>query len=401
MSAKTKNFFYIQAFAVIFMALAIPTSPTLTDISFAFAGLVGLTTVSYRPLFARCFHYKVPAILLLLSFTFIIGLFYSQAPWHDRLEMLGKYSKILSCFLFMPMFADSRLRRLAFWAFSCSMVLTLVVSYGVFFGFIKSHDEFLAESVFRDYIDQNLLMSIWAYLLLLEFFKGGWLRWLSLIVFLITIHQILFISSSRSGYIVFIFLMLLTAWQQFRWKGMLACLGAFVLLLPVFYHVSSHFKQRLNAVSIDLNQYHQGYVNTSTGLRMTFAKHAFLLFLEQPLLGHGTGSYKNLYQTQFAHLQSSFDPQENHYIDSHNPHNEYLHLGVQFGSWGIVLLLLLFAFSWLESWGLPLYDAHVLQAITLAFALGCLANSWLMDMTPGHLYFYWLAAAYGARFRKS
>lgn len=379
----------IQLFAVLFIGLSIPLSPTLTDISFIFGSLVSLATCSWRRFIPQLIHWWGPLLAIFLFSLFLIGLFYSPSPWHDRFEILGKYSKVVLGVIMIPLFANEFLRRVSFRAFTTAIILTLMLSLALYFQLLPSNDHFLAEAVFRDHIVQNLMMSVFAYFVLLEIVQAEKWRWFWIVLLIITLHQIFFISGGRTGYFTFFATLLLFAWQHFYWRGIVLGFLAILIFSPVVYYLSPMLQDRVHFVISDLKNHQKGNDATSLGLRMVYAKSAMSLIKESPVYGHGTGSYKYLYQTQFLNKTK---------LESFNPHNEYLHLGVQFGLLGTLTFILWLLYSWVESYKLSDWPRKVLQGLVVTFAIGCLANSWLMDTTPGHLLIFWWMWAYSAAF---
>jgi O-antigen ligase len=79
-----------------------------------------------------------------------------------------------------------------------------------------------------------------------------------------------------------------------------------------------------------------------------------------------------------------------------HPHNEYLHLAVQLGPAGLVLLLALFAAAFRAAGRLPANEARLAEGVVLAFAVGCLFNDLIWDMTEGHIWAVVGGALFGA-----
>ena len=63
---------------------------------------------------------------------------------------------------------------------------------------------------------------------------------------------------------------------------------------------------------------------------------------------------------------------------------------------GLVMLLLLFGIPIWYSRFLPEELQYIVRGTVLSIALGCLANSWLLDTTEGHFYAYFIVLAFAA-----
>ena len=73
-------------------------------------------------------------------------------------------------------------------------------------------------------------------------------------------------------------------------------------------------------------------------------------------------------------------------LPTHNPHNEYLLMGVQLGLIGLVLFVLFLAAIARECRQLDALSRAVVYGYLLAFVLGCFANSLLLNFTEGNLF---------------
>src|SRR6185436_6873677 len=82
--------------------------------------------------------------------------------------------------------------------------------------------------------------------------------------------------------------------------------------------------------------------------------------------------------------------------ETHNPHNEFLHMATQVGLLGVLLLLALFVSQWRLASSLrsPM-DRGLAQGLVLTMVIGCLLNSLLLDHTEGLFYAWLTAVLYG------
>jgi O-antigen ligase len=161
--------------------------------------------------------------------------------------------------------------------------------------------------------------------------------------------------------------------------GIAAIAGA--LVLPKY---SSVIQQGLSNAQSDLLAYSQGNANSSVGVRLEWYKNSFKLIQEHPMLGHGTGSFKN----EYARISGIVDGP----LSSNNPHNDYIWLSIELGLLGAVLLLgLLLTAAW-QGRHLDLAWRLTLYAMLTGMGVATLANSFFTDNITG-LAFILLACA--------
>ncbi|HBC71838.1 MAG TPA: hypothetical protein DCZ38_03560 [Coxiellaceae bacterium] len=393
-------------------APAIVLSTAATVVLFPLTIALNLAAGNLREKFNLIIRNPVALVFLLFCALFLFGALYSTAPWQpDILLTLRKYDKFLFAVLFFPLFTEERWRNYAINAFMIAILALLIASYfkvnlyywsagsaqvfnpGIMFDFLisfgasgGSHDgsTWIIE-IFKPSIEFNFLMSFAAYLCLFKITSIGRYR-LMWIIFLISIvYTVLFRSIGRSGYFVFGGLMILFFVQKFRWRGLFLAIIGVALLFGLAFNFSSTFKQRVNAIFSDVKEYHKNDM-TSVGLRMTFVKNSIGLIKKHPMFGAGTGS--------FAKEYAAIEPTPS--VLANNPHNEYAYITVQFGILGLVIILLFFGVPIWYSQYLPEEQKYLARGVILGIMLGSLANSWLLDVTSGHLYAYFIALAFAA-----
>jgi O-antigen ligase len=112
--------------------------------------------------------------------------------------------------------------------------------------------------------------------------------------------------------------------------------------------------------------------------------------MRHPVLGTGTGS--------FQHAYSRLDPKPP--LQTDDPHNEYLYIGVMLGGVGVALLIALFYTLYLSGEDLPFEHRLLVQGAAVSIAVGCMANSFILASTEGHFFAFWCAWAIAALARR-
>lgn len=368
-------------------AFVIPLSTALMNIFFIATVALSILAGNWKDK-AKIIAFNRFALLFLVFFgLFVIGLIYTTAPLKDGVAMLIKYNKFLLGAFFIPLFVEERWRKYAINAFIVAVMIMLIGSYLKLFGIIHYQlAKYGNVSIFKNHIAGNFLLAFTAYLLLHKITKSNKYWWLATLLFLLTVYNALFLNTGRTGYFILGSLIALFLWQKFSWKGLLIAVIAIFILGGSAFLFSKSFHERAITTITNIHHYQPEKSMTSVGLRMTFAKNSIHLIKQHPIIGTGTGSFT----TEYAKIKPTPE------VLTHNPHNQYLDIGVQFGIIGMLILLFMFYRQWRDSKYLPQDMRYLAEAVVLAVVLGGLANSWLMDSTEGHLYVYFISVAFAA-----
>lgn len=371
----------------VFSALGLavlPLSTSLTDIFLLLAIFCSLFA-GQGPMYWKILRSNPVALAFVGLFgLYVFGASYSIAPSHEISKALLKNLKLLYGFALLPLFTDAKWRDYAVNALMTVITLMMFLSFAKFFGWIQLTTRYHDAAVFKSHIQTNFLMAFYAYLLAGRMLDRSDYRLLWVVLFTLASLKTLFFSEGRSGYIVFGVLMTLFGWQRFQLKGAaLMFLGTAALATSAFF-LSSGFQDRFTQVISETQRYHAGDAGTSTGLRLSFYKNAYHMIKEKPLLGSGTGSVPSRYR------QVETKP----IYQTHNPHNEYLNIGIQLGLLGVGYLLFFFGFLFKQSGMLSTRWQHLAQATILSIAIGSLLNSWLLDTMQGHFFAIMIALCF-------
>lgn len=143
------------------------------------------------------------------------------------------------------------------------------------------------------------------------------------------------IIPGRSGYLAFIFLSPVILLNILGKKKTIWALAASVILIAALFS-SSMVQKRVKLAAKEVELYYQGHKNTSVGYRLYMWDGAVRIFLDHPIIGVGTGGYKN------AMMKYKDKPD---YPDVDHPHNSFLYVAVTHGIVGLaVFLWLLFVY---------------------------------------------------------
>lgn len=190
---------------------------------------------------------------------------------------------------------------------------------------------------------------------------------------------------SKTGALMVVALMGLLLINLGGWKRSLLTVVAAIIIAVGALHYSPEAQRRLAEISTDINANvasgggEATAATISTASRVDFWTKALEFIKAAPILGHGTGSTKRMYQSLEASRPSPYGEAVP------DPHNQFLAIAIQVGLLGGALLVAM----WL-SHALVLRGTSVAcvlgQAVILQNVLGSLVNSHISTVTQGSLY---------------
>jgi len=212
------------------------------------------------------------------------------------------------------------------------------------------------------------------------------IRFIYLFIYLLTSYQLIFINNGRTGYLLYVVLMLLLIIQKLHMRQALIGIMLFCGLFSFCYYESSVMYERVNILINEVKMYKQNHKETSWGYRIQFHNYAKTLFYEHPILGIGTGGFKDRF------YQDNPIPQWGR--DLTEPHSQYWLLLSENGLIGFVLFLFFLGSLFLTSLQLKETKAIIL-GILISFCIGCLSDTLLCYSTVGYLLIVFSALCFG------
>jgi O-antigen ligase len=368
----------------VLIALALPWSTSLVGI-FAVSWIIVVAPTLDLARFARSL--KQPACALPIAFFVlaVIGTLWSDAAWGARLYAIGPTAKLLVLPLLIHHFGRSERGLWVFVAFLVSCALLMAMSWIVVFDpqlTIKPKIDYGVPV--KNYIDQSQEFALCAvalgYPVVNLFNRRKFARAAILLALgLGFVVNMMFVVVSRTALVGMPVMLVVFALLHLKWRGGLIILSAAAVLVCTAWLVSPHLRAKTMSFFSDYDRYEQSNEATSLGLRMEFWKKSLHFFTEAPLIGHGTGSTRGLFE-QAAIGQTGASAEV-----IGNPHNQTLNAAVQWGMLGVAVLyamwlvhLLLFRGDGLASWiGLLVVVQNIVSS---------LFNSHLFDFHEGWMY---------------
>jgi O-antigen ligase len=384
-AAQRESLMRLADYLMIGVAIALPWSTSATIILICAWALIVIPTIEpkeFKDEVKRPAAY-LPVALFVLA---VLGMLWADVSFKERLKGTDSFLKLLTIPLLMIQFRRSDRAIWALTGFLGSGTLLLAASglilvspRGTGWGLAKEYGVPV-----KDYIAQSAVFTICAFGLFYLAIDAFRLRWrvfgvIFLVLGLLFLADMFFVVTSRTALLTIPFLLLLLAFRQFGWKGAITmCVLAGVFAAAVWMG-SSNVRQRLGGLLVEVETYRTSNAQTSAGLRLDFWIRSAKSIAEAPILGHGTGSIREIFKRSALGGDASA-------VVSVNPHNQVLAVAIQLGALGALVLLamwfshlaLFFRGAGMASWiGLLLVAQNV---------IGSLANSHLFDFTHGWMY---------------
>jgi O-antigen ligase len=370
---------------VILIAIALPWSTTLVGI-FAAASIIAMAPFLDVKAFVQLLKRPMCALPIALFALAVVGTLWSEAPWATRLYAIGPTTKLLMLPLLFYHFERSARGLQVFVAFLASCVVLLAMSWVVAFDPRLALKSGAAYGVpVKNYIDQSQEFTLCAVALALPTVtllrtKRIMQALLLSAIALNFVVNMAFVVVSRTALVTMPIMLAVFALLHLKWRSIAIIFGTAILLAGMAWAASPHLRWTTATFLRDYQIYRELNQPTSIGLRLEFWEKSLRFFAEAPIIGHGTGSTRGLFE------QAATGPEVLAGAEVvSNPHNQTLNVAVQWGVVGIVVLyamwlvhLLLFRGDGLVAWiGLLVVVQNIFTS---------LFNSHLFDFNPGWMY---------------
>ena len=331
----------------------------------------------------------------------LAGTLWSDAPWGERLYAVGPTAKLLLLPLLLYHCERSSRGVWVFIAFLASCLLLMTVSWLVAFEPNLSLKLYFSRGPFtptsgiavKSYIDQSQEFTLCAVALafpVMTFLRTNriWLAALFAVIALSFLLNMMFVVVSRTALVTLPIMLAAFALLHLRLRAAIVALCAAALLAAVVWNVSPQLRATVSKFFTDYGYTAVQENVTGMGSRLIFWQKSLGFFAEAPVIGHGTGSTRGLFE------KAAIGKLRVYAEVTSNPHNQTLNVAVQWGVIGIVLLyamwlshLLLFRGDGLAAWiGLLV----VVQNFSTS-----LFNSHLFDFQEGWMYVLGVGVAGG------
>ncbi|HXI08773.1 MAG TPA: O-antigen ligase family protein [Bradyrhizobium sp.] len=383
--------------AVLLVAL-LPWSTSLVAILSVVWLAAAAPTIDYRA-FSGFLKQPICALPLALFALAVIGTLWSDAAWNARLYAIGPAVKLLflpvlfhyferssrGMWVLVAFLVSCTLMTLASWIVAIDPGLSLKTpeepgwEHGIF---VKNH---IAQS------QEFVLCTVVLAYPIVTLLRDGKIRQGLLLAAIAAnfIVNMAFVVVSRTALLTLPVMLAVFAMMHLRWRINILLLAAAIVLGALAWTLSPQLQATTDRFMRDYRIYKELNQPTSIGLRLEYWEKSLRFFSEAPVIGHGTGSTRKLFEAA-ATGPAVFA--QGHVIG--NPHNQTLNVAVQWGSIGVVILyamwivhLLLFRGEGLAAW--------IGLMVVLQNMFSSLFNSHLFDFHEGWIYVLGVGVAGG------
>ena len=374
-------------------AVSLPWSTSLVAI-FATAFLVSIVPFFDAKTFLQLVRRPICTLPLALFCLAVAGTLWSDAAWGARLYAVGPTLKLLMLPVLFYHFERSERGRSVFLAFLVACALLMVLSWIVLFvPQLKVTSTQSAGVPVKNYIDQSQEFALCAVALAYPTIallrtRRIWQPVLLVALSLSFVGNMIFVIVSRTALVTIPVMSAVFALIHLKWRSIVVIFCLMASFAGLAWTISPQLRTTTKTFLSDYQLYRERNVATSGGLRLEYWKKSLQFLAEAPMIGHGTGSTRGLFErAALGQTGASADVVG-------NPHNQTLNMAVQWGAIGIIGLyamwfvhLAMFRGDGVANWiGLLVVVQNVFTS---------LFNSHLFDFHEGWMYVLGVGVAGG------
>lgn len=377
----------------ILAALTLPWSTTLPAI-FVLLWLGAVAWVMDWRAYGRLLKLPICYLPFALVGLALVGTLWSDAAWPARLYAVSPTLKLLVLPGLFYHFQRSSRGMWVFVAFLVSCALLMVMSWIVAYDpslSLKPAQSDIRGVFVKNYIDQSQEFALCAVALVYPFMRlvRAEKFWPALLLGLLAVSFIgtmALIVASRTAVVTMPIMLAAFVLVHMRPRTSLIVIGAMVALVGLLWVTTTDVRWGPSRILKDYQFYKTGEHETSIGLRLEFWQKSLRFISEAPVIGHGTGSLRGLFERA-----TGYSGQRD--IIS-NPHNQTLNVAVQWGMIGVLLLYAMWLVHLLLFRGEG-FIASIGLLVVVQNIFTSLFNSHLFDFHEGWMYVLGVGVAGG------
>ena len=383
------------------IAASIPWSTSATIILLVIWLVVLLPTIEPQQ-FGRVVRHPAALAAIALVALAVAGTLWAEGPWRNRWQGIGPAMKLLVLPFLLYQFARSGRSDWVYKAFLVSCTLLLVYSWTIYLApgwqFTRAHGFDTTGVPVRNTIDQNqefVLCLFGLAVASVHALRQGRALVAALLAALAVafLANVLFVALARTSLLYLGVIAIMFAARNFERRTTWLMLIGLAALVPALWLSSSNLRNRIAHIAVEYQEYRETNRPTSTGQRLAYWSQSIDWIREAPVIGHGTGSSKRLFDAAAVGKQGAWADK------IANPHNQTLYVAIQWGLLGCVVLFAMWfchAHLFLTHGG---FAGWIGAVVVIQNIISSLFNSHLFDFAEGWIYVGGVGVAGGAILR--
>jgi O-antigen ligase len=383
------------------IAASIPWSTTATIVLLVIWLAVLLPTIESQPFGRVVRHPAALAAIALVALT-VAGTLWAEGPWLNRWQGIGPAAKLLVLPFLLYQFERSGRADWVYKAFLVSCTVLLAYSWMIYFApgwqFTRAHGFDTTGVPVRNAIDQNqefVLCLFGLAVASVHAFRQGRTPVATLLAALAVafLVNVLFVALARTSLLYLGVIAILFAVRNFERRTTWLMLFGLAALVPALWLSSPNLRNRVAHIAVEYQEYRETNRPTSTGQRLAYWSQSIDWIREAPVIGHGTGSSKRLFDAAAVGKQGAWADK------IANPHNQTLFVAIQ---WGLLGCVILFAMWFCHARLFLIHSGFagwIGAVVVIQNIISSLFNSHLFDFAEGWIYVVGVGVAGGAILR--
>jgi O-antigen ligase len=324
------------------IAASIPWSTTAVIVLLIIWLIVLLPTIEPDQ-FGRVVRHPAALAPIALVALAVVGTLWAEGPWLNRWQGIGPAAKLVILPVLLYHFGRSQRADWVYKAFLVSCTLLLAYSWTIYLApglqFTRAHGWDTTGVPVRNTIDQNqefvLCLFGLAVASLYAFRQGRTLAAALLGALAVAfLANVLFVALARTSLVYLGVIAIMFAVRNFERRTTLLALFCLAALVPALWLSSPNLRGRIAHIAVEYQEYRETNRPTSTGQRLTYWSQSIDWIRQAPVIGHGTGSVKQLFNAAAVGKQGAWADK------IANPHNQTFFVAIQ---WGVLGCAVLFA----------------------------------------------------------
>ncbi len=337
-----------------------------------------------------------PRAVLALVMVSALSLTWTEVELPIALASLLKHAKLLGIVLLLYLIRTEREARLGMLVFAVGQIFVLLSSWLLYADIplpwvlreqgTQATPNTLYVVFSGSYLDQSIMFGAVAAVFWHLRAEKLWPQNVGIALALLALTNVFLVLKGRTGYVIALTSLALAAmWAMPRRLQLLTLILTPVLVLTALSLGSAQVQERMSKIwhesksYVQASQQEQQETESSSGWRLNAWRRSLQALQEQPLHGHGVGSWT----PAVKRLEGSAAERTFGAGNNSNPHQEYLLWGVELGIGGILLLCALLLCVVRDALRFSTACKRATLSVTAAIAMACLFNSALYDDLMG------------------